>query len=107
MLQRRSLGSVEILSVEYDAVINALLHASSAVKKEHPDVKQVLLFGSFARGDYTPFSDIDILIVIKETEINFLERKDTFVQYFKSIPFDVNILVYSSKEIESLLQKEN
>lgn len=34
----------------------------------------VVLFGSFARGDYTAASDADILIILQESPLRFDER---------------------------------
>ncbi|MCS7287480.1 MAG: nucleotidyltransferase domain-containing protein, partial [Anaerolineae bacterium] len=34
------------------------------MRREHPRVREVVLFGSFARGDFTPRSDVDIAILL-------------------------------------------
>lgn len=67
--------------------------------------KKVILFGSFARGDYHGLSDLD-LIIIKDTEKRFLDRIVEVLELFdSSIP--VEPLVYTSKEIDRLLAEEN
>lgn len=102
MLQERSLGSVKILSVNYEELIGALKRAARQIKETETGVENVFLFGSFARGDYTPLSDIDILITLARTDQPFLERRDRFIGYFR-IPFDVNIIVYTVEEEQSML----
>ncbi len=63
---------------------------------------RVFLFGSFARGNYTPSSDVDLLILVKSAEGSFLGRADKFLEFFDGIPFDVNIVVYTLDEFERL-----
>ena len=67
--------------------------------------KKVLLFGSFARGDYHGLSDLD-LIVIKETPKKFVDR---IVEILELCDCDIPVepLVYTSAEIEQLLAEEN
>lgn len=42
------------------------------IRKRYNPLK-IILFGSFARGDYDAYSDIDMLIV-KETDKRFIDR---------------------------------
>ncbi|MBI5970646.1 MAG: nucleotidyltransferase domain-containing protein [Deltaproteobacteria bacterium] len=98
---------MKILSVDYDALMDALKTASCEIKKAHPLAVRILLFGSFCRGNYTPESDIDLLIILKETGVPFLRRKDAFSDFFKQIPFDLNMLVYTEKEIGDMLKDGN
>lgn len=107
MLRERSSGSVKILSVDYEALLEALKGAGARIRGRHPGVKRVLLFGSFAAGNYTPESDIDILIVVKDTAVPFLKRQDDFLDFFTGLPFDVNMLVYTEGELEKMLREKN
>jgi len=106
MLHEKSLGSVKITSVDYEKLIKHLQEAAERIKKDNTVVKSVILFGSFARGNYTPFSDIDILVEVEQSDKPFLERRDEFVDYFE-VPFDVNILVYTSEELDRLTAQNN
>ncbi len=44
----------------------------SLVKKEYSP-KKIVLFGSYARGNYTEYSDIDIAVIVEEIKGDFLE----------------------------------
>jgi len=66
-----------------------------------------MLFGSFHRLNYTPESDVDILIVVDRSDDNFLERKDRYAVCFDEIPFDVNLLIYTQDEIKKMLANGN
>lgn len=107
MLQEKLLDSVKILSVDYDSLFSALKKISHKIKTNRKDISKLLLFGSFFYGDYTPESDIDILIIVKNSTKNFIERGDEFAPYFKGIPFDVNLLVYTEEEIKKMLREGN
>jgi predicted nucleotidyltransferase len=49
-----------------------LLHCAQAVRKDHPDA-QIVLYGSQARGQATPESDVDMLILL-DSEVTSQER---------------------------------
>ena len=52
----------------------------------------LLLYGSYARGDYSPNSDIDILVLINKDKITFADRmKITSPVY--SIELDTGIII--------------
>lgn len=51
------------------------------------DLKTVILYGSYARGDFTPFSDIDIMILVDTTE-NVIKEKGYVLS---DITFEFNL----------------
>ncbi|MEJ2033877.1 MAG: nucleotidyltransferase domain-containing protein, partial [Deltaproteobacteria bacterium] len=63
-------------------------------------VQEAYLFGSFAQGAGTAWSDLDVVIV-KETDQPFLERSLEFQDLF-DLGIPVDILVYTPQEFESL-----
>ena len=107
MLHEKSLGSVKIISVDHESLINTLKKKASFIKAEHPEIVKILLFGSFAKGNFLPESDIDILLIVEETDIPFLERKESFRSFFNDIPFDINILIYTKSEIYLMHENGN
>lgn len=67
--------------------------------------QKVILFGSFARGDYHATSDIDLLI-IKQTERPFADRiGDVLALCDYSIPLEP--LVYTLSEFEQMCKENN
>jgi len=107
MLHEKSLGSVRIISVDHESLIHTLKEKSISIKADHPEIIKILLFGSFSKGNFLPESDIDILLIIEATDIPFLERKERFRPFFRDIPFDVNILVYTKSEIDLMHENGN
>ena len=69
--------------------------------KGNDSIKQVLLFGSLARGDLHMGRDID-LIVVKNTGKKFLDRLDEF---YLDASEALDILVHTPEEFEGLKEK--
>ncbi|MSQ06594.1 MAG: nucleotidyltransferase domain-containing protein [Dehalococcoidia bacterium] len=67
--------------------------------------EKVILFGSYARGDYDEFSDID-LIVIKKTEQRFFQR---LAEVMAFIPREVaaDVFVYTPQEFQAMVESGN
>ncbi len=103
MRQRRFCDGVEIFSVDARALRQHLEEIATRIRREHPKVQTVLLFGSFARGDFTPHSDVDVAILLSRNGEPFLARADVFMDYFADLPLDVNLLVYTREEIDRML----
>ncbi|MHA1413222.1 MAG: nucleotidyltransferase domain-containing protein [Promethearchaeota archaeon] len=69
------------------------------------DISQIILFGSFARGDYHEYSDID-LIIIGYLDDNFFNRIGKVLDL---VPPNIELepLVYTPKEFEKMKENEN
>jgi predicted nucleotidyltransferase len=98
---------VTIKSVQYKSLLSVLETVSQRIKDTYPEVNKIFLFGSFAKRNYTPESDVDIVIVVKQSSEPFLERSEPFLDFFTEIPFDINLMVYTEEEIEKMLAEGN
>ncbi len=107
MIVEKSSESLIVTSVDYHLLMQELKQISLSIKNTHSEVEDILLFGSFARGDYTPDSDIDILLILTHSDQPFLERSGRFISYFEGIPFDVNMLIYTHDELVKMQKKNN
>lgn len=61
---RTSLHSVRHDAVPREAVLDAARDWARRLRAAHPEVIGIGCFGSYARGDYTPGSDLDVLIEV-------------------------------------------
>jgi predicted nucleotidyltransferase len=62
------------------------------------------VFGSVARGDHVGTSDVDVLIVLRDGELeDALERIRAFYPYFE-LPIGVDLLVHRRKRLEQRLE---
>jgi predicted nucleotidyltransferase len=107
MLRTQSYGTAEVTSVDRDALLAELKRSAERLGREAPEVEEIHLFGSFARGDYTPESDVDLLVVVDRCEMPFLERSDPYRDFFAGVPFDVNLTVYTRDEVHRLRRDES
>ena len=66
------------------------------------DPQRIIIFGSFARGDWDEMSDIDVIVVYR-TDKSFLDRlKELYLSW--DIPKAVDILAYTPEEFEQMFQ---
>ncbi len=75
-----------------------------AAKVTEPE--RIILFGSMPNGSANVFSDIDLLIVLKNT----LAKKDIaakIANYTRELSLKADVLVYSESEIENESHKAN
>lgn len=63
-------------------------------------VCQVACIGSYARGDWGVGSDLDVIVVLSDTELSPAQRYQKY--YPDSLPVPVDLWVYTAKEWESL-----
>jgi predicted nucleotidyltransferase len=63
-------------------------------------VREAYIFGSFAQGNCTAWSDLDIVIV-KQTDQPFVERPREFPEVYE-LGIPVDLLVYTPEEMVSL-----
>ncbi|WP_461883113.1 nucleotidyltransferase domain-containing protein [Fusicatenibacter sp.] len=62
-----------------------------AVKKIYGShVRQIILYGSYARGDFRPDSDVDIMILV---DMSDLELK-AYAQQLSYMTYDFNIAMF-------------
>ena len=99
-MRERSTGSVTVIYLDRDEVIAKTRAAVFALALEHAEIERVVLFGSMARGDAVPGSDVDLLMVLSESRFPFLDRS---VEYRPSgIPVGVDVSAYTEDEIEKM-----
>jgi predicted nucleotidyltransferase len=82
-------------------ILDIARQAALRIRWEHPEVLRVILFGSFARGDYGTRSDLDLLIVLSHSSQSQHERLGDFLRCAPKYPADM--LVLTEAELESRL----
>lgn len=80
------------------------LHLESEIRRIFSpfDPERIILFGSRARSDSDPHSDVD-LIVVYRTDKRFLDRLDELYARW-DLPLAVDILAYTPDEFARLVQ---
>lgn len=89
-----------------EADLNAMVHA--IVEAVQPE--RIILFGSLARGDAAPDSDVDLLVIESEP---FTSSRSRFREIARleramgTIPVATDILVYTTEEVARLQSSAN
>lgn len=104
MLQQTSSDSVKIISLNRNELLSRLRVMAQRICAARPEVMEVRVFGSVARGDQVGISDVDVLILLREPlPGDPLEQIRGFYPYF-DLPLGVDILVYTREQLTRRLQ---
>ena len=98
-------GSAEIIWLDRAAVLLAVEKAVERLTRDRPEVQRVILFGSLARGDAVPGSDVDLLILIAESDRPFLDRIPRYRP--RGVPIGVDVFPYTQEELNQMLAEGN
>lgn len=96
----RSLSSSVFRWPDAQTVVESLRQWAAQVARERPEVARIGYFGSYARGDWGVGSDLDLVIVVDETDRAFLMRAvgwDT-----SALPVPADVLIYTKAEWDSM-----
>ncbi len=81
-------------------VAEAVKRWAEKVVQERPEVVQIGYFGSYARGDWGVGSDLDLLIILDQTDKPFEMRPSEWNTL--EIPVSSDVLVYTRDEWDTL-----
>lgn len=62
--------------------------------------EKIVLFGSYASGRATPYSDVDLLVIL-ESDLRRDKRQEAISQVLRPRYFPVDILAYTPSEVAS------
>lgn len=101
-----SSSSAKVRYLDRDQATFALRELSASLAARVP-MERVILFGSLARGDHSARSDADLLVVVPESPLPFMERAAPFLVHFADAPVPVDVLVWTSKEWQARLDRRD
>jgi len=67
------------------------------------NIKKIIIFGSFARGDYHKGSDLD-LIIVGEFKERFIERIAKIIELNDS-DLEIDVMVYTEEEFQKMIKE--
>ena len=69
-----------------------------ALKENNVDVNRAVLFGSYAKGNYSEWSDIDLAVVSKAFEGSWIKDRKKIRAITLSISSDIQVLPYRPED---------
>ena len=90
--------SVRIFRLDREGAVAALRERAEALLAARPDVVEIRLFGSLARGGAAPGSDADLFVLIESTDLPFLERIPALLRHFSGLGIGCDIIAYTRAE---------
>jgi predicted nucleotidyltransferase len=95
-IRKKSFGSVSVYSLDESLVWSALdvLTRELATRQE---VLAVVLFGSLAKGGMGVGSDVDLLVILSNSEKSFLDRLADYKP--DRFPVDIDVFPYTLAEV--------
>ncbi len=99
-MQSRSSGAVRLFWLDRPQVLAQLTAAVERMASEHPEVSQVVLFGSLARGDALPGSDADLLVLLQQCDVPFHARLPRYLP--RDAGIGVDVFAYTQSEFAAM-----
>jgi predicted nucleotidyltransferase len=99
----RLLNSSVLKWPDAQSVGRAVRDWAEHITHDRDDVRQIGYFGSYARGDWGVGSDIDLVIVVDDSNQSFERRGSNW--NLAELPVPADVLVYTMKEWEMLSQQ--
>lgn len=94
--------SVRVWRLDRGAVLSRLETWARSLCDD-PAVAAVVLFGSWARGEATPASDADVLILLQESSVDFADRTVQFKP--RGLGVSVEVFPYTLAEARRALEE--
>jgi len=104
-MPEKSSNFVRVVFADKKKILRQLADYAKSLKRTSPDVEKVGLFGSYATDTFGPASDVDLLIILRQSGKRFLDRIPDF------LPENVNVscdcFPYTREEIEKMKRDDN
>lgn len=93
------MSSVRVFSVDVPAVRREMDEYAREVLAAHPEVEEIIVFGSFENDTYAPGSDLDVFIVLREANDSPRDRIPRYLPN-KSLVVPVDVFPFTRAEID-------
>jgi len=95
-----SSSSVRVRYLDKVAVVAALRDLAAAVGAARPEVLEIRLFGSLARGERNPWADADWLVVLEQSDLPVRDRPPLYKPIGSPVPMDLTVCTREELERE-------
>jgi hypothetical protein len=96
----RSLTSAVFKWPDREQVLSAARRWATALRRDDPAVELVGCIGSYARNDWGVGSDLDVIVVLRDTDLSRLQRHARYDP--RGLPVPADLWVYTMAEWDAL-----
>ena len=96
-MRRLSLSGVVVKSIDEGAVRRAMDAYAARLFAAHPEVEEIIVFGSFADGTWAPGSDLDVFVVLSGSAKGVRDRIPDLLP--GAFPVGVDLFPFTRDEI--------
>ncbi len=94
------MNSVEIKSVDEDLIRQSVDEYAATLLSSHPEIIEVIVFGSFVTRTFVPGSDVDIFILLSDSDKSVRDRIPDYMP--THFPVSVDIFPYTMREVAAM-----
>jgi len=88
--------------IDREQVLRELEALAARARRERPDIRRIVLFGSLAKNTYTASSDADLLVILERSDQRFLDRVPEFQRPFVEASVPVEVFPCTEAEARSV-----
>ena len=104
-MRERSSNSVRIVFADKEGILLLLRDYAEQLRQTRSEVEKIGYFGSYATGTYGPASDVDLLVILRQSDKRFIDRIPDYLPTNLSVCCDV--FPYSSDEVRRMQQEDS
>lgn len=93
------MSGVVVKSVDVDRVRRAMDAYAERLLAAHAEIDEIVVFGSFAEGTWSPGSDLDVFLVLSEADRPVRERIPRYLP--GAFPVGVDLFPFTRAEVAS------
>jgi len=83
-----------------ETVLSAFEQWIQSLAQNRTDIIQIGCFGSYARGDWGVGSDLDIVIILNQSNLPFEKRNEGWQE--ERLPVPTDLIIYTQEEWERM-----
>ena len=91
---------MRVFWLDRSKAVERLRKVAEELATSHPEIERVILFGSLARGEAVPGSDADLLLILRQSDLSFVERGAYY--HPGDIGIGVDVFAYTCSEVDAM-----
>ena len=103
-MPERLSSSVKVVFADKNRILQQLRDYAVEIRKRRPEVEKIGLFGSYAADTYGPASDVDLLIILRQSSKRFLDRIPDYLP--ENLSTGCDVFPYTDEEVEKMKQED-